>query len=187
MDSHLELGTDRLRLKLLDESFAERLLAYQLRNREFWREWNPLTPDEFYTVDVQRERLRADLAQMHAGQGLRLYLFRRDDPAFEQIIGDLGFNNIVRGSFQSCHLGYKVDVGAINQGYITEALRRAITYAFDELKLHRIEANVIPRNTRSRRVVEKLGFTEEGLARQYLKINGVWQDHIHYVVLNDAV
>lgn len=187
MSTDLELHTERLTLKLLDESFAERLLAYQLRNREFWHEWNPLTPDTFYTLEAQRERLQADLALLRAGQGLRLYLFRRGDPEFAQIVGDLGLNNIVRGSFQSCHLGYKLDVGAINQGYITEALRRAIAYAFDDLKLHRIEANVMPYNARSRRVVEKLGFEEEGLARKYLKINGRWQDHIHYVILNEAV
>ena len=125
------------------------------------------------------------MAQLAAGQGLRLHLFQRGDLA--QIVGDLGFNNIVRGSFQSCHLGYKIDIGAANQGYITEALRRAIAYAFDELKLHRIEANVMPHNARSRRVVAKLGFAEEGMARKYLKINGAWEDHIHYVMLNDAV
>lgn len=185
MVANLELYTERLTLKVLDETFAPVVLDYHQRNREFWREWNPLTPDSFYTLEAQRERLRADMAQLAAGQGLRLYLFQRGDLA--QIVGDLGFNNIVRGSFQSCHLGYKIDIGAANQGYITEALRRAIAYAFDELKLHRIEANVMPHNARSRRVVAKLGFAEEGMARKYLKINGAWEDHIHYVMLNDAV
>ena len=93
----------------------------------------------------------------------------------------------MRGAFQSCHLGYQLDERAINQGFMTEALRRAIAFVFDELQLHRIEANVMPRNLRSSRVLAKLGFVEEGLARQYLKINGVWEDHIHYVMLNDKV
>ena len=75
----------------------------------------------------------------------------------------------------------------LNRGYITEALRCAIEYAFAQLKLHRIEANIIPRNARSRRVVEKLGFEPEGLARKYLKINGVWEDHLHFVIFNDLV
>ena len=103
------------------------------------------------------------------------------------VIGDLTFNNIVRGAFQSCHLGYKIDGRQLNQGFMTEALRCAIAYVFSELKLHRIEANIMPRNARSRRVVEKLGFVQEGLARKYLKINGAWEDHFHYVLLNDAV
>jgi ribosomal-protein-alanine N-acetyltransferase len=117
----------------------------------------------------------------------RFWLFKRADTAYTAAIGNLAFNNIVRGAFQSCHLGYQLDEREINQGFITEALQRAIAYAFEDLRLHRIEANVMPRNQRSRRVVEKLGFGEEGLARQYLKINGVWEDHIHYVLLNDAV
>ena len=186
MNGRIELHTERLLLKTLGETWAERLLAYQLRNREFWREWNPLTPDEFYTLEAQRARLRADYELQRQGGGLRLYLLRRG-AADGPIVGDLAFNNIVRGAFQSCHLGYKIDAGAPNQGLMTEALRRAIDYAFGELMLHRIEANVMPRNARSRRVVQKLGFAEEGLARKYLKINGVWEDHIHYVLLNDAV
>jgi ribosomal-protein-alanine N-acetyltransferase len=117
----------------------------------------------------------------------RFWLFKREDAAFATAIGNIAFNNIVRGAFQSCHLGYQLDEREVNQGFMTEALRRAIDYAFDDMKLHRIEANVMPRNQRSRRVVEKLGFAEEGLARQYLKINGVWEDHIHYIILNENV
>ncbi|KPV52143.1 hypothetical protein SE17_17220 [Kouleothrix aurantiaca] len=186
MSDSVVLYTGRFALMTLGESWAGELLDYQARNREFWREWNPLTPEDFYTVATQRARLRADAELLRQGLGLRLYILRK---GAEQgpIMADLAFNNIVRGAFQSCHLGYKADAAAINQGVMTEALGAAIAYAFDELKLHRIEANVMPRNARSRRVVSKLGFAEEGLARQYLKINGVWEDHIHYVLLNDAV
>jgi ribosomal-protein-alanine N-acetyltransferase len=81
-----------------------------------------------------------------------------------------------------------MDGAEINHGYITEALRRAIRFAFEDLQLHRIEANIMPKNVRSIRVVEKLGFVNEGLSRKYLKIAGVWEDHVHYVLLNpDAV
>ncbi len=186
MSTTIVLETERLQLTMLDEAWASELLAYQLRNREPWRVWNPLTPDEFYTVEVQRARLYDDTMLWQQGRGLRLYLLRRD--ALEgPIIGDLAFNNIVRGAFQSCHLGYKLDAAAQGQGYMSEALRCAISYAFDELLLHRIEANVMPHNLRSRRVVERLGFSAEGLARNYLKINGTWEDHIHHVIFNDAV
>lgn len=77
-----------------------------------------------------------------------------------------------------------MDQAWCNQGYATEALQAAIMCAFDELELHRIEANVLPYNAPSLRVLEKLGFESEGLAIKYLKINGRWEDHIHMVLRN---
>jgi ribosomal-protein-alanine N-acetyltransferase len=183
----LELLTDRLRLKVLGPDFARESLDYYARNDAFLSEWNPTPAPDFYTLPYHQERLRIELNLMKEGRLARFWLFKREDAAFMTAIGNLAFNNIVRGAFQSCHLGYQLDQREINQGLMTEALRRAIAFAFDELKLHRIEANVMPRNLRSSRVLTKLGFVEEGLARQYLKINGVWEDHIHYVILNDKV
>jgi [ribosomal protein S5]-alanine N-acetyltransferase len=91
------------------------------------------------------------------------------------------------GAFLSCHLGYKLDKDEINKGYITEAIQKGIEVMFNEFGLHRIEANIMPKNKRSLRVVEKLGFYNEGLAYKYLKINDKWEDHIHMVLLNDNV
>ena len=87
----------------------------------------------------------------------------------------------------SCHLGYKLDKDFINRGYMTEAAREGIEIIFNEYGLHRVEANIMPKNPRSVRVVQKLGFYNEGLARKYLKINGKWEDHVHWVLLNDRV
>ncbi len=184
---NLELLTDRLRLKVIGPDFAGQSLDYYARNRAFLIEWNPTPAAEFYTLPYHQERLRVELGLMKEGRLARFWLFRREDAGFTTAIGNIAFNNIVRGAFQSCHLGYQLDEREVNQGFMTEALRRAIAFAFDEMQLHRIEANVMPRNLRSRRVLEKLGFMEEGLARQYLKINRVWEDHIHYVMLNDNV
>ena len=183
----IELHTDRLVLRTLDTSFAERLLEFATRNRAFLDEWNPLVDETFYTHEFQEQRLMLERQLLIQDRSVRLWLFKRDDHNFERIIGDLAFSNIVRGAFQSCHLGYKMDVAEINHGYITEALERAIRFAFDDMQLHRIEANVMPKNARSIRVVEKLGFVNEGLSRKYLKIAGVWEDHIHYVLLNPAM
>lgn len=80
-----------------------------------------------------------------------------------------------------------MDVDEINMGYITEAIQEGIDIMFHEYGLHRIEANIMPKNVRSFKVVEKLGFYNEGLAYKYLKINGKWEDHIHMVLLNDEV
>ena len=187
MIENLELHTDRLTLKVLGPAHARQVLAYLVRNREYFKQWNPVATEDYFTLEFQEQRLRNELALAEDGWMLRLHLFARADRAFERVIGDLALNNIIRGAFLSCHLGYKMDQHELSKGYMTEAVRGAIAYAFDELKLHRVEANIIPRNLPSRRVVTKVGFEEEGLARKYLKINGVWEDHIHYVIFNDAV
>jgi ribosomal-protein-alanine N-acetyltransferase len=100
-------------------------------------------------------------------------------------IGTVSLSNIVRGPFQSCHLGYKLDKDEINKGFMTEAVEKVINITFKDLKLHRIEANIMPKNKASLRVVEKLNFYNEGIAYKYLKINGKWEDHIHMVLLNE--
>ncbi len=187
MNEDLELTTERLTLKVLGPAYASQVLAYLVRNRTFFKEWNPATTEEYFSLAHQEQRLRNELALTQDRWMLRLHLFKRSDTSYHTVIGDLALNNIIYGAFLSCHLGYKIDERYLNQGLMTEAVRAAIGYAFGELKLHRIEANIMPRNLRSRRVVEKLGFEEEGLARKYLKINGVWEDHIHYVLLNDTV
>jgi ribosomal-protein-alanine N-acetyltransferase len=180
-----EIQTDRLTLKVLDPSFADRVLDYVVRNRAFFKEWNPTVDDIFYTLPFQQERLQRDTELLDTGSGMRLWIFKKEDVNLSRVIGDFAFSNIVRGAFQSCHLGYKIDEQELNRGFMTEALRSGIAFAFKELALHRIEANIMPRNKRSIRVVEKLGFVNEGLSRKYLKINGTWEDHFHYVLLNE--
>ena len=88
------------------------------------------------------------------------------------------------GAFCSAFLGYKLDENYINQGYMTMAISMIVSYAFDELHLHRIEANVMPRNKASLRALEKNHFENEGLSKHYLNINGIWEDHIHMVRIN---
>lgn len=99
----------------------------------------------------------------------------------------MGLNNIVRGCFHSCFLGYKLDQDFLNRGYMTEAVRAAVDYAFGPLALHRVEANIMPHNQASLRVAEKCGFQPRGWPRRYLCINGVWEDHLHMVRLNAAM
>ncbi len=104
-----------------------------------------------------------------------------------RIIGSVALSNIIRGVFQSAFIGYRLDKEEINKGYMTEAIVKMVAIAFEKLSLHRIEANIIPRNTRSIRTVEKAGFEYEGISKKYLKINGVWEDHVHMVILNEAM
>lgn len=177
--------TERLILKILDNSYAELVIDYYLRNKSFLEEWEAVKREEFYTKQYQEEQLGEELSNIENKRSFRLWVFKKDDD--NRIIGSVGFNNIVRGAFLSCHLGYKLDKEEVNKGYITEAIQKGIEIMFNEFGLHRIEANIMPKNKRSLRVVEKLRFYNEGLAYKYLKINGKWEDHIHMVLLNDKV
>lgn len=174
--------TERLLLKTSDISFGKMATNYYLRNRSFLEEWEPARDNTFYTKEYQQSQLKEDQS---SGNSLRLWIFKKGDES--RIIGSLAFSSIVRGAFLSCFLGYKLDETEINQGYMTEAIQKGTEIMFHEFGLHRIEANIMPKNKRSLRVAEKLGFYNEGTARKYLKINGIWEDHIHMVLLNDKV
>ncbi len=178
-------NTERLILKVLDGSSSQIVLDYYLRNRSFLEEWEPVRSEEFYTKEYQEQQLENDLSMIKDKTLLRLWIFKRNEES--RVIGTIGFSNIVWVTFLSCFLGYKLDKDEINKGYMTEAVNKGIEIMFCEYGLHRIEANIIPKNKRSLRVTEKLGFYNEGTALKYLKINGIWEDHIHMVLLNDKV
>lgn len=177
--------TERLVLKVIDKSYAELVIDYYLNNKCFLEQWEPVKKKEFYTKQYQEEQLDKELSNIENNNAFRLWIFKKEDE--NRIIGTVGFSNIVRGVFLSCTLGYKLDKDEINKGYITEAIQKGIEVMFNEFGLHRIEANIMPKNNRSIRVVEKLGFYNEGLAYKYLKINGKWEDHIHMVLLNEKL
>lgn len=181
------IKTDRLVLMVLDETYAESTLDYYLRNIYFLKDWDPTKVEDFYTIDYHRNLLDMELYNIKQGNGYKLWIFKQEEFETKRTIGFVNLNNIVRGVFQSCFLGYKLDKDEVNKGYMTEALTKLISIAFDDLRLHRIEANIMPKNIASLSVVRKLGFYEEGLAKKYLKINGKWEDHIHMVILNEAI
>lgn len=187
MNNNFQLESERLILKVLDESNGQEVLEYFIRNRDFLNKWEPVRQDEFYTLDNHMEQLKSEFEKMQEGRLFKIWVFEKEDKDFKNVLGSVALNEIVRGCFHSCFLGYRMDNIKTNRGYITEAVKRVIEYAFDELKLHRIEANIIPENGPSLRVVEKLGFYNEGLAIKYLKINGKWEDHIHMVIRNEAM
>ncbi len=177
--------TDRLILRAPDKSLAKMVLEYYQRNQIFLEEWEPVRNEEFYTKKYHEEQLENDMTLNQKQNQLRLWILKKGEE--DKVIGSIGFTNIVWGSFLSCYLGYKLDQEEINQGYMTEALNKGIEIMFEEYGLHRIEANIIPRNTRSLRVTEKLGFQKEGISPKYLNINGIWEDHIHMVLLNEKL
>ena len=127
--------------------------------------------------------MRQDRQAAKENRGLRYWIFRKEDP--ETAIGCAALNNIVLGAFRSCTLAYKMDKDLLRQGYASEAVLAVVDLAFRGLELHRIEANIMPRNRASLALARKCGFREEGLSQKYLRINGVWEDHIHMVRLNE--
>lgn len=109
----------------------------------------------------------------------RFLICRRED---RRIAGTMSLGNIVRGAFQSCYAGYWIGQPFARRGYTSEALALALRFAFGTLKLHRVEANILPRNRPSKGLVKKLGFRYEGTAKRYLSINHIWEDHEHWAI-----
>lgn len=179
------LKTQRLLLLPAGEDLAARLAGYYRRNQDFLRSFEPSREEDFFTEAHQRALLAQEAEAARQNTGHRFYLQLPDQP--ERIIGMVGLNNIVWGAFRSAFLGYKLDGDLTGQGYMTEAVAAVTDFAFSQLRLHRIEANVMPRNRASLRVLEKNGYENEGLSRYYLNINGVWEDHIHMVRINFAL
>jgi len=103
----------------------------------------------------------------------------------DEIIGTVCISNILFGSVKSCYLSYKISADCQGKGYATEAVGEVIDFAFKILQLHRIESYVMPRNTKSIRVMEKLDFMPEGLSKRCLEVNGVWEDHLRFSLLNE--
>lgn len=179
------LETERLILKPSDVSLVRALLDFQIRNRDFFRAFDPLRAEDFYSLECQRELLNAEAEQAAHREGYRFYIFPKEKP--DLLIGTVGLSNIIRGVFLSCFMGYKIDQGYQSRGYMTEAVKAVCAFAFNALGLHRIECNIMPQNEASLRVAEKCGFVWEGLARKYLRINGVWEDHVHMARINEGM
>ena len=100
----------------------------------------------------------------------------------QRFAGEVNLNNVTRGALQSATIGYWIDEAHAGHGYIAEAVVVLLRFAFEQLQLHRIEICIVPRNANSRRVVEKLGLRDEGIAERFLEINGTWEDHIRYAI-----
>ena len=99
--------------------------------------------------------------------------------------GEININSIHRGAHQNAYVGYWIDEALAGQGYMPESVVAVLQFCFEQLLLHRVQISIIPRNTASRRVVEKLGIRPEGVAERYLEINGVWEDHIRYAITSE--
>lgn len=179
----LRLDTQRVLLTTPAPSMAQAVLAYQLENREFLKPFEARKEDDFFTLSTQKALLREERRMCNAAQSLDFWIMHKMDA---KIIGKVVVFSILTGNFSMCMVGYKLHCDYVNQGYMSEALARVVRFAFETLGLHRIEANILPDNYPSRRVVEKLGFSLEGTSRLFANIDGQWRDHVRYALLNPA-
>ncbi|MCF7915004.1 MAG: GNAT family N-acetyltransferase [Spirochaetaceae bacterium] len=191
------LTTRHLRLEPPRLEMAKEVSDYYRRNREFLAPWEPERDERFFTPAAQQENLRQ---QIEAGDTLVFWIRPKDSGSIEcvsaesdnfaevrhRVIGFVKFSNIIRGHFQSCFASYALDKDYCRRGYMGEALEAAIDYLFGFERLHRVEANVVPENKASLRTAIRAGFSNEGLARSYLCLNGRWRDHVHMVRINET-
>ncbi|HEY9622535.1 MAG TPA: ribosomal protein S5-alanine N-acetyltransferase [Crinalium sp.] len=170
------IQTNRLILRLATQDDVDQIILYYYENQAFLAPFEPKRMPDFYTAAFWRRQVEYNLREFNHDQSLRLFLFKQADP--NKIIGSANFSSFIRGVFHSCFLGYSLAEKEQGQGYMTEALQGAIAYVFDDLNMHRISANYMPHNRRSGNLLKRLGFVVEGYARDYLFIDGQWQDHI---------
>ena len=149
-------------------------------SREFLKPWEPSWPGDALSRSAFRRRLARYALDWRDDEGYSFFLFRNDDG---RLLGGIGLSNLRRGVAETASLGYWTGLPHARLGYMAEAIRLTLTYAFDRLGLHRIEAACLPSNGPSRSLLAKMHFREEGYAKRYLCIDGRWQDHVLYALL----
>ncbi len=160
------------------------MLAYELRNRETFRQYSIARNDSYFTLANFLYVCEKQHRLYEQKRKLPLVFTKKNGGA---LVGTVNLNEIVLGVFRSCTLGYSIDTSLQRQGYGKEAVSSVLSYAFDTLLLHRVEANIMPRNEASLALASSLNFCNEGLSKNYLYINGNWEDHVNMVLLNDTL
>ncbi|HEX9937246.1 MAG TPA: GNAT family N-acetyltransferase [Longimicrobium sp.] len=170
------IETERLILRMAEIGDAPEIVRYFAHNREHLAGSRPRMTGEFFTEDFWRAQSHAALSEFRTDRSLRLFMFER--PGSHRVIGNVNFVQFQRGAAHYCTLGYGIDREREGRGLMHEALLAGIRHVFGTLNMHRIQANYVPWNRRSGALLRRLGFTVEGYARDYLYLDGAWQDHI---------
>lgn len=180
----LTISGERLSLRLPQMSDYEEWAALREASRAFLVPWEPTWPADDLSRASFRRRVKRYAEDQRNDLAYPYFIFRNED---ERLVGGLTLTNVRRGVAQAGNLGYWMGAAYARQGYMTQAVRAFVPFAFSTLKLHRIEAACIPENAASVRLLEKTGFVREGYAREYLCINGVWQDHLLYARVRSPI
>lgn len=154
-------------------------------SREFLVPWEPTWPLDDLSKGAYRRRLRRYARDIREDAAYPFFVFRNSDRA---LVGGCTLSHVRRGVTQSASVGYWVGERFKQQGLMSAGVAALVPYVFEDLHLHRLEAACLPENLASRRLLLRVGFQQEGLARQYLKINGRWRDHLLFaIVKGDAL
>ncbi len=176
----LTLHGHRVTLRTLDEGDYDAWLEVRTRCHDWLVKWEPRSVHASHLAEDRRSfssrcAIRERERQMGTGFGFGIFYQGR-------FVGEITLSAIQRGPLQSAFIGYWIDEAVAGRGLMPEAVVLTLQYAFDSLRLHRVEINIIPRNGPSRRVVEKLGLRFEGVAERYLEIDGAWEDHARFAI-----
>jgi len=182
-DEVFALTTDRLRLSVLKKKAAKRVADYYSRNRTFHQRFAQTHQDEYFTEETQRKYLTYDCKEYHEGRIVPLWITYIDQP--DRIIGRVSFFNFAYGGMMSCAVGYHLDKEETGKGIMTEALTEGISLLFNVLKMHRIEAFILPENEKSIALIKRVGFIHEGSRISYMHINGKYRDHEAFYILEE--
>jgi len=170
----------RVVLRMPRASDHDAWTALRKESRDFLVPWEPSWSADEFDRSVWRQRLRRYDEDYRCGHSTAFLIFDME----QRLLGGITLGGIRHGVSQSAHIGYWMGERHAGQGYMHEAIKLVTGHAFGRLGLHRIEAACIPDNERSIRVLEKAGFSREGLLRSYLRINGAWRDHLLYALLS---
>jgi ribosomal-protein-alanine N-acetyltransferase len=156
----------------------------RVRNEDWLLKWEPMripgAPDPTRERDAFAVRCSARERERQLGTGYGFGIF-----VDGRLAGEINLNAVQRGPFQNAYVGYWIDEAKAGRGYMPESVAVVSKFAFEDLRLHRLQIAIIPRNTNSRRVMEKLRYREEGVAVRYLEINGMWEDHVRYAITSE--
>lgn len=152
----------------------------RMESRDFLTPWEPTWNEDDLTRNSFRLRVKRAAREIAADEAYSLFVV---DARTDALLGGLTLGLVRRGVAQACTLGYWMGERHAGKGHMSEAVRGALRFAFHDLALHRVEAACLPSNEPSRRLLERVGFQHEGLARAYLRINGLWADHLLYAAL----
>jgi ribosomal-protein-alanine N-acetyltransferase len=179
LETTLEFDRFVIRRGRVDDAGA--VAEFYSRNRAHLAASSPNRPETFYTEDYWRAALASAEAAFLADRQMNCFVF--DGSA---AVGVVNLSNFVRGAFHACHLGYSIDARFEGRGLMRQAVGCVVEHAFAVLGMHRVMANYLPENERSARLLQRLGFEQEGFAKKYLFINGEWRDHVLTARVNDA-
>lgn len=179
-EKNLVIKGRNISLKLIIPGMENELLEYYTRNRKYLEPFEPTRDEKFYTLKVQKRIVIENYQSYLNGDAVNFGIYKGD-----KFVGKLQISGIVLGIFKSAFAGYSIDEKEQGKGYMKEALKLGVIYAFNDLGLHRMEASTLLDNLRSQAVLQACGFKKIGLNPKYLFINGKWRDHITFCRINE--